>query len=113
MEKVVDDSVKLLLIENVGNLVCPAAFDLGENMKIALLSVTEGEDKPIKYPVLFAISKVILLTKMDLSDTLDWDLSACRKYIQQVQPGANVIELSAKTGDGMDAWINYLERLVI
>ena len=69
-------------------------------------------DKPVKYPVLFAISKVILLTKMDLSAALEWDLSACRKYIQQVQPGANVIELSAKSGDGMDAWIDYLKQLV-
>ncbi len=109
---VVGDDTKLLFIENVGNMVCPTAFELGESFKVALLSTPEGEDKPIKYPVLFAISKVILLTKMDLAETLDWDLSACRKYIQQVQPGANVIELSAKTSDGMDAWIDYLERLI-
>ncbi len=109
---VIEEGTRLLFIENVGNMVCPTAFELGESFKVALLSTPEGEDKPIKYPVLFAISKVILLTKMDLADTLGWDLPACRKYIQQVQPGANVIELSAKTRDGMDAWIDYLERLV-
>ncbi len=109
---VIEDGTKLLFIENVGNMVCPTAFDLGEHFKVALLSTPEGEDKPVKYPVLFAISKIILLTKMDLSAALEWDLSACRKYIQQVQPGANVIQLSAKTGDGMDAWIDYLEHLV-
>ncbi len=112
LPNVAEDGTKLLFIENVGNMVCPTAFELGESFKVALLSTPEGEDKPIKYPVLFAISKAILLTKMDLTDALDWDLSACRKYIQQVQPGANVIELSAKTGDGMDAWISYLQRLV-
>jgi hydrogenase nickel incorporation protein HypB len=108
---VVEDGTQLLFIENVGNMVCPTAFDLGESFKAALLSTAEGEDKPVKYPVLYAISKVILLTKMDLAEVLNWDRSACRKYIQQVQPGANVIELSAKTGDGMNAWIDYLERL--
>lgn len=112
MAHVVEEGTRLLFIENVGNMVCPTAFDLGENFKVALLSTPEGEDKPIKYPVLYAISKAIILTKMDLAKTLGWDLSACRKYIQQVQPGANVIELSAKTGDGMDAWLTYLERLV-
>ena len=112
LSEVVEEGTQLLFIENVGNMVCPTAFDLGESFKLALLSTPEGEDKPIKYPVLFATAKAILLTKMDLAEALDWDLSACRKYIQQVQPGANIIELSAKTGDGMDAWIAYLERLV-
>jgi hydrogenase nickel incorporation protein HypB len=109
---VIEDDTQLLFIENVGNMVCPTAFDLGESFKVALLSTAEGEDKPIKYPVLYAISKAILLTKMDLVDVLSWDLSACRKYLQQVQPGANVIELSAKTGDGMEAWFDYLKSLV-
>lgn len=111
LPQVVEQGTQLLFIENVGNMVCPTAFELGESFKVALLSTPEGEDKPIKYPVLFAISKAILLTKMDLADALDWDLSACRQYIQQVQPGANIIELSARTGDGMEAWIAYLERL--
>lgn len=112
LPKVVEEDTRLLFIENVGNMVCPTAFDLGESFKIALLSTPEGEDKPIKYPVLFAIAKAIVLTKMDLAETLGWDRTACRKYIQQVQPGANTIELSAKTGVGMDAWIGYLEGLV-
>ena len=112
MESVIEDGTQLLFIENVGNMVCPTAFDLGESFKVALLSTPEGEDKPIKYPVLFATAKAIVLTKMDLADALGWDLAACRKYIQQVQPGANVIELSAKSGNGMEAWLNYLARLV-
>ncbi len=109
---VVEDGTRLLFIENVGNMVCPTAFDLGESFKLALLSTPEGEDKPIKYPVLFATAKAILLTKMDLAEILEWDLAACRQYIQRVQPGANTFELSAKTGDGMDEWIGYLEKLV-
>lgn len=112
LEAVVEEGTQLLFIENVGNMVCPTSFDLGESFKVALLSTPEGEDKPIKYPVLFATAKAVILTKMDLADALDWDLSACRKYIQQVQPGAHTIELSAKTGDGMDEWLNYLEKLI-
>lgn len=111
LPKVVGEGTRLLFIENVGNMVCPTAFDLGESFKLALLSTPEGEDKPIKYPVLFATAKAILLTKMDLAETLGWDLFACRKYIQRVQPGAHTFELSAKTGEGMDAWIDYLEKL--
>ncbi len=106
------DDTKLLFIENVGNLVCPAAFDLGEHFKVALLSTAEGEDKPIKYPVLFSQSKAVVLTKMDLAPHLDWDVSACRQFIQQVNPGMFIIELSAKTGAGMDAWLDYLKKLV-
>lgn len=112
LPEVVEEGTRLLFIENVGNMVCPTAFDLGESFKLALLSTPEGEDKPIKYPVLFAIAKAIILTKMDLSETLGWDGAACRKYIQHVQPGAHTFELSAKTGTGMDAWIGYLEQLV-
>ncbi len=113
LPRVIEDGTRLLFIENVGNMVCPTAFDLGESFKVALLSTPEGEDKPIKYPVLYAISKAILLTKMDLVDTLGWNPGLCRSYIQQVQPGANVIEVSARTGEGMDAWFDYLERLVL
>jgi len=103
---------KLLFIENVGNLVCPAAFDLGENFKVALLSVTEGEDKPVKYPSLFAQSPVVVLTKTDLIPHLDWDLMKCRDCLRKVRPGVFVFELSAKTGDGMDAWIDYLKGMI-
>ncbi|MBN1378790.1 MAG: hydrogenase nickel incorporation protein HypB [Gammaproteobacteria bacterium] len=101
----------LLIIENVGNLVCPAAFDLGEKQKIALLSVTEGEDKPAKYPVLFHDADVIVITKVDLVPHLDWDRQAAIKYIRQVNSKADVIELSAKTGAGMDSWCDYLLRM--
>jgi hydrogenase nickel incorporation protein HypB len=109
---VVRKDTRLLFIENVGNLVCPAAFDLGETFKVGLLSTTEGEDKPVKYPVLFTGCRVVVLTKTDLIPHLDWDLAACRRYIQQVNPGVYMFELSAKTGDGLDSWCDYLEKLV-
>jgi len=109
---VVENDTKLLFIENVGNLVCPTAFDLGENFKVALMSVTEGEDKPAKYPSLFTQSPIIVLTKTDLIPHLDWDLSTCRDILQKVHPGIFLFELSARTGDGMDGWIDYLEKLV-
>jgi hydrogenase nickel incorporation protein HypB len=113
LPKVVGDTVKLLFIENVGNLVCPSAFDLGENFKVALLSTTEGEDKPVKYPTLFSSAPITILTKMDLVEHLDWDLAKCREYLRKIHPGVFAFELSAKTGQGMDAWINYLESLVV
>jgi hydrogenase nickel incorporation protein HypB len=112
LPRVVQPDTRLLFIENVGNLVCPAAFDLGENFQVALLSTTEGEDKPEKYPVLFTGAQVVVLTKMDLAPHLDWDAAACRRAIQSVHPGVFVFELSAKTGAGMDAWCDYLLRLV-
>ncbi len=108
----VADDTRILFIENVGNLVCPAAFDLGEDFKIALLSVTEGEDKPAKYPSLFAQAPVVLLTKTDLIPHLDWSLSRCRENLRTVRPGVFVLELSARTGDGMAAWLAYLQSLV-
>jgi hydrogenase nickel incorporation protein HypB len=107
----VEDDTKLLFIENVGNLVCPAAFDLGENFKIALLSTTEGEDKAVKYPVLFSGSQIVVLTKTDLVPHLDWDMAECRKNIRKIHPGVFIFELSAKTGEGMTAWIDYLKNL--
>ncbi len=109
---VIEDDTQLLFIENVGNMVCPTAFDLGEHFKVALLSTPEGEDKPEKYPILFATAKLALLTKMDLAEPLDWDLKACQRSIQSVHPGMITLKLSAKTGDGMDAWLNYLASLV-
>ncbi len=112
LPEVAGNGVKLLFIENVGNLVCPAAFDLGETFKVALLSTTEGEDKPVKYPVLFSQAPVVVLTKMDLMPHLDWDLGKCREYLRRIHPGVFIFELSAKTGVGMDAWIEYLEKLV-
>ncbi len=112
LPETIDDDTKLLFIENVGNLVCPSAFDLGEHFKIALLSTTEGEDKPVKYPSLFSQAPIVVLTKMDLVPHLDWDLATCRQHLRSVRPGVFIFELSAKTGDGMDAWIDYLQGLV-
>jgi hydrogenase nickel incorporation protein HypB len=98
----------LLLIENVGNLVCPAAFDLGEAHKVAVLSVTEGEDKPIKYPDMFAAADVLLLNKIDLLPHLDFDVARALAYARQVNPGIRVFELSARSGEGMSAWLDWL-----
>ena len=112
LPEVVEGGVRLLFIENVGNLICPAAFDLGEGFKVALLSTTEGEDKPLKYPALFSLATVAILTKMDLAPHLDWNLAKCRENLRRVRPGVFVFELSAKTGQGMDAWVDYLEKLV-
>ena len=101
----------LLFIENVGNLVCPSAFDLGETHKVALLSVTEGEDKPEKYPVLFHQANVVVLTKVDLLPYLDWDEERFQNCLRKVNPNARVIRLSAKTGEGMEAWGDYLKTI--
>lgn len=99
---------RLLIIENVGNLVCPAAFDLGENNKVALLSCTEGEDKPAKYPLLFREASLIVLTKMDLVPHLDWSYALCEKHIRSVNAHAPILQLSARTGGGMQGWLEYL-----
>ncbi|MBN2715760.1 MAG: hydrogenase nickel incorporation protein HypB [Deltaproteobacteria bacterium] len=112
LAEVVDAGVKLLFIENVGNLVCPAAFDLGEQEKIALVSVAEGEDKPVKYPVLFHGAGVTVITKTDLAPHLDVDIGKYKESVRKVQPGARIIEVSAKTGAGMADWLNYLHRIV-
>jgi hydrogenase nickel incorporation protein HypB len=113
MPEVCQEGVKLLFIENVGNLVCPSAFDLGENFKIALLSTAEGEDKPLKYPSLFSSAPVAVLTKMDLAPHLDWSVAACRAALRQIRPGVFIFELSAKTGEGMGAWLDYLRKLPV
>ncbi len=102
------DNLDLLLIENVGNLVCPAAFDLGEHHKVAVLSITEGEDKPLKYPQMFRNSTVMLLNKTDLLPHTDFDVEACREYALRVNPGIIIFEVSAKSGEGMEAWYQWL-----
>lgn len=96
-------------IENVGNLVCPASFDLGELSKVVLLSVTEGEDKPLKYPHMFAASDLMILTKTDLLPHLDFDVEQCLDYARQINPKIEVIQLSSKNGDGMEQWFQWLE----
>ena len=97
-----------LFIENVGNLVCPAGFDLGEDCKVAILSVTEGEDKPLKYPDMFTASRLAILNKVDLAPYCDVDLDLYERNLRRVNPGIEVIRLSARTGEGMDDWLNWL-----
>ncbi len=99
----------LLFIENVGNLVCPASFDLGERHKVAVLSVTEGEDKPLKYPHMFAAADIMILNKIDLLPYLHFDVEVCIANAKRVNPNIQVIQLSATSGEGMDAWLAWLE----
>lgn len=98
----------VVMIENVGNLVCPALFDLGEQAKVVILSVTEGEDKPIKYPHMFKASSVMLLNKIDLLPYLKFDLERCIAYARQVNPAIKVFRVSAETGEGMSEWYDWL-----
>jgi hydrogenase nickel incorporation protein HypB len=97
-----------LFIENVGNLVCPSSYDLGENIRLVLLSVTEGEDKPLKYPTIFNSADLAVITKIDLADAVEFDRDAARSNIQSVRPGMPMLELSSKTSQGMDAWMAFL-----
>jgi hydrogenase nickel incorporation protein HypB len=97
-----------LFIENVGNLVCPSSYDLGENLRFVLLSVTEGEDKPLKYPTIFNSADVAIVTKIELAEAVEFDWEAARKSIQSVRPGMQVFRLSAKTGNGMEEYLNFL-----
>jgi hydrogenase nickel incorporation protein HypB len=102
--------LEFLFVENVGNLVCPASYDLGEQVRAVLLSVTEGEDKPLKYPTIFNTADLAIVTKVDLAAAVDFDRAALLAHIQQVRPGLDVLEVSAKTGDGFDRWIQWLEN---
>lgn len=108
METLRPDNNSLLFIENVGNLVCPAAFDLGEAHKVAILSVTEGEDKPIKYPDMFHAADLMILNKTDLLPYLDFDVEKCIEYARRVNPAIEIIQLSAKSGEGMDDWYQWI-----
>jgi hydrogenase nickel incorporation protein HypB len=100
-----------LFIENVGNLVCPASYDLGEDLRCVLLSVTEGEDKPLKYPTIFNSADVAVITKSDLAAAVEFDETLARRNIQAVRPGMRVLKLSAKTGEGMPVFVEFLEKL--
>jgi hydrogenase nickel incorporation protein HypB len=97
-----------LFIENVGNLVCPSSYDLGEKIRVALLSVTEGEDKPLKYPTLFNSADAAILTKIDIAEPCGFDRTAALKNINEIRPGIRIFETSAKTGAGMAEWLDYL-----
>ena len=100
----------ILMIENVGNLVCPAAFDLGEAHKVVVLSVTEGEDKPLKYPDMFAAADLMVLNKCDLLPHLDFDAGLCEANARRINPRIEVVRVSARTGEGMEAWLDWLGR---
>jgi hydrogenase nickel incorporation protein HypB len=100
----------LLFIENVGNLVCPASYDLGEDLRLVLLSVTEGEDKPLKYPTIFNTADVAVLTKLDLAAAVEFEHAAAQRNIQTVRPGMRVFEVSAKSGEGMAEWLHFLQQ---
>jgi hydrogenase nickel incorporation protein HypB len=100
----------VLFIENVGNLVCPAGFDLGEAHKVTILSVTEGEDKPLKYPDMFAASDVMILNKCDLLPYLDFDTKRCIEYARRINPHIQVIQLSARSGEGLGVWLDWVRQ---
>jgi hydrogenase nickel incorporation protein HypB len=106
------NGLEVLLIENVGNLVCPASYDLGEALRVVLLSVTEGEDKPLKYPPIFQAADVVIISKIDLAHACGWDRAALLANVGRVAPRARIFELSAKTGEGMDAWREFLLQQV-
>jgi hydrogenase nickel incorporation protein HypB len=106
------EELDLVVIENVGNLVCPAEFDLGEDDKVVVFSITEGEDKPVKYPLMFRSSSACVVNKLDLAPHLDVDLAALRANVERVNPKLAVFELSAKTGEGLEPWLDWLRGRV-
>lgn len=103
------NALDVLIIENVGNLVCPAAYDLGENWRVVLLSVTEGEDKPLKYPSMFKSAQVVIVNKIDIAEVVGFDREKALNNIRRVAPDAVIFEVSARTGSGMEQWYAYLE----
>jgi len=105
------DALDVLFVENVGNLVCPSSYDLGEHVRIVLLSVTEGEDKPLKYPTIFNTADLAVITKIDLAGAVGFDRDEALRNIQEVRPGLEVLEVSARTGAGMDRWLSRLLEL--
>jgi hydrogenase nickel incorporation protein HypB len=103
-------SLDILFIENVGNLVCPASYDLGEHLRIVLFSTTEGEDKPLKYPTIFNTADVAVITKIDLADAVGFDRARAHESVLSVRPGMNLMELSSRSGAGMQEWIDFLRE---
>lgn len=100
----------ILFIENIGNLVCPALFDLGEQYKVVILSVTEGDNKPLKYPDMFRCADLVLITKMDLLPYVDFDLQACMDYARRIKPDVEILSLSTVNGNGLDEWYEWLRK---
>ncbi len=105
-------SLDLLIIENVGNLVCPAEFNLGEGLRVMILSVAEGHDKPLKYPLMFSQSHVLLVNKIDLLGMSDFDVGTLRETVRRMNPAMVIFEVSCRTGEGLPAWAEWLERMV-
>ncbi len=104
------DDLDLLIVENVGNLVCPSGYDLGEDLRVVLLSVTEGEDKPLKYPVMFKTADVVIVNKIDLAEAAGFDRATALDNIRRIAPQAVIFEVSARTGQGMEQWYAWLEQ---
>ena len=104
------EDLDLLFIENVGNLVCPSSYDLGEAAKVVVLSVAEGEDKPLKYPAMFFRSDLLVLNKIDLLPYVPFNLATAREYARRVHPGIEIIEVSSLTGEGLPQWQQWIER---
>ncbi len=104
------NEIDFLFIENVGNLVCPASYDLGEDLRLVLFSVTEGEDKPLKYPTIFNTADVAVITKMDIAAAVEFDPAAAHNSIQSVRPGMRILEVSSKTNAGMEPWLEFLKQ---
>jgi hydrogenase nickel incorporation protein HypB len=106
------DSLALVIIENVGNLVCPAAYDLGEDLRVVLVAVTEGEDKPLKYPTMFKSADVVMINKIDLAEVVGFDREKAMVNLTKVAPQAKILEVSARTGQGMDLWYSFLKEKI-
>lgn len=107
------DNLDLIFVENIGNLVCPAEFDIGENVKVALLSTPEGDDKPLKYPLLFQEAALVILNKIDLLEHVNFNLEAFYASLKTLNSNLQLIEMSCKTGDGLDAWCRWIEERLV
>lgn len=112
LDELIDGDVELAILENVGNLVCPAEFDTGSVKNAAILSVPEGDDKPLKYPLMFQVCDVVLINKIDVAPYFDFDLDKCKEYVKMRNPNARVIPICAKTGQGVEQWADWLREQV-
>ena len=112
LDELIDGDVELAILENVGNLVCPAEFDTGAVKNAAILSVPEGDDKPLKYPLMFQVCDVVLINKIDVAPYFDFDLEKCREYIKMRNPNTKIIPICAKTGEGVEQWADWLREQV-
>lgn len=113
LEELGEEAFDLVVLENVGNLICPAEFDTGAGKKVMLLSVPEGDDKPLKYPLMFTVSDVLILTKTDVAPYFDFNFEACKRRARGLNPNIEIFEVSAKTGAGFDAWEEWLARAIL